>query len=125
MRNSNVVKAKGLQNWSLILMYVFWIGLAALAGLVAWQIYSTLIYLATLLLENPDLRPEEWNTYTISGLARLFLLVIGLLWLGFITFTERYLRLSQNLHHLWRRLGVLVAILLVLFFLAYGIFWIG
>jgi len=71
---------------------VFWLGLIVLATLTAFQVHVTLIAIALAVIENPSLRPLGWSTNTIYGLSRIFWLLLGILWLGWVMFTEGYLR---------------------------------
>lgn len=71
---------------------IFWLGLAVFATLTAFQIHSTLIALSLAVIENPSLRPLGWSTDTVYALSRVFWLVIGIFWLGWVMFTEGYLR---------------------------------
>lgn len=72
--------------------YALWLIMAALFVLVAYQIYSTLILLGILLVENPTTRPAGWNTGTMTALSRFLILVLGGTWLVVISLLEGYLR---------------------------------
>ncbi len=71
---------------------VFWLGLVVLATLTAFQIHVTLVAIALAVIANPSLRPLGWSTDTIYALSRIFWLLLGILWLGWVMFTEGYLR---------------------------------
>lgn len=75
---------------------VFWLGLAVLATITAFQVHGTLIVIALAVIENPSLRPLGWSTDTIYALSRVFWLILGILWLGWVMFTEGYL--SEGYH---------------------------
>lgn len=111
-------------NPAALAIYGYWLIAAILSAVVAWQLYSSLVYLFVLLLDNPDLRPLTWNSYTISGIARFLVLIIGIFWLGFISFFEYYFRVSSTSRDLNRRMAGVVAALAVLFGLSYLVFWI-
>jgi hypothetical protein len=83
--------------------FVFWIILAALAALVVFQLHATLIAIAIAVIENPGLRPPGWSTDTIYGLSRVFWLILGIFWLGWVMFTEGYLREGVNQKRLLKR----------------------
>ena len=90
---------------------VFWLGLVLLATLVAFQVHGMLVALALAVIENPSLRPPGWSTDTIFALSRVFWLILGILWLGWVMFTEGYLREGYQRHLLTRRIFLLVIIL--------------
>jgi hypothetical protein len=103
---------------------VFWIGLAILATLTAFQAHGTLIAISLAVIENPSLRPYGWTTNTIHALSRVFWLILGILWLGWVTYTEGYLREGYQrklLRHRTIRLTITLAAIyaacLLIFFL--------
>jgi hypothetical protein len=104
---------------------VFWLGLAVFATLTAFQVHGTLIALSLAVIENPSLRPLGWSTDTVYALSRVFWLVLGIFWLGWVMFTEGYLREGyqrQLLKNRTIRLAILLgaayaACLLMLFLL--------
>jgi len=71
---------------------IFWLGLVFLATLTAFQVHVTLVAIFLAVIANPSLRPLGWSTNTIYALSRIFWLVLGILWLGWVMFTEGYLR---------------------------------
>jgi uncharacterized membrane protein YadS len=95
--------------------FVFWIVLALLATLTGFQLHGTLIAISIAVIENPNLRPTGWSTATIHGLGRVFWLILGILWLGWVMFTEGYLREGKNRELLLRRAFILLLILGVLY----------
>ncbi len=105
------------------LIYGIWLVIVVLSALAAWQLFGGLTYLAALWLENPAWRPLDWNRFTISGLTRLLVPMIGIFWLGFLTFSERYLRVSPDRQTLGRRTRRLVGVLAAVILLSYLIFW--
>ena len=90
---------------------VFWLGLGIFATLTAFQIHGTLIAISLAFISNPSLRPLGWSTDTIYALSRVFWLVIGILWLGWVMFTEGYLREGYQRQLLKNRTLRLVIIL--------------
>ena len=70
--------------------YLFWLILAALGAVVAFQLQVTFVYLGLLLIQSP-LRPVGWNTSTLSGINRCGYVIFGLLWLGLAIYLEKYL----------------------------------
>ena len=82
---------------------VFWFVLAGLAILTVFQLHTTWIAIALSVIENTSLHPREWNTDTIHGLGRVFWLVLGILWLGWVMFTEGHLREGKDRKLLIRR----------------------
>jgi hypothetical protein len=71
---------------------LIWLGLAILATFTAFQIHATLIVISLAVIETPSIRPPGWSTGTTYALSRAFWLVLGILWLGWVMFTEGYLR---------------------------------
>ena len=104
---------------------VFWLGLTVLATLTAFQVHGTLIAISLAVIENASLRPLGWSTDTVYALSRVFWLILGIIWLGWIMFTEGYLREGyqrQLLKHRTIRLIIILAViyaacLLILFLL--------
>jgi hypothetical protein len=98
---------------------VFWLGLAVLATLTAFQIHGTLIAISLAVIDNPVLRPTGWSTDTVYALSRVFWLVIGILWLGWVMFTEGYLREGYQLQLLKHRTLRLIIVLGVAYVASY------
>jgi hypothetical protein len=99
---------------------VFWLVLAVFATLTAFQIYGTLIAISLAVIKNPSLRPLGWSTNTIHALSRVFWLVLGILWLGWVMFTEGYLREGyqrQLLKNRALRLLIILGATYLLFFI--------
>jgi hypothetical protein len=96
---------------------VFWVVLAALAAFVVFQIHATLIATSIAVIESPSLRPTGWSMATTHGLSRVFWLVLGILWLGWVMFTEAHLREGVNRQLLIKR----SVLLLVIVGVVYGI----
>jgi hypothetical protein len=90
---------------------VFWLGLGIFATLTAFQIHGTLIAISLIVIENPSLRPLGWSTGTVYALSRVFWLVLGILWLGWVMFTEGYLREGYQRQFLKKRTLRLLIIL--------------
>ena len=100
-----------------------WITLAALAALVAYQVYGTLLYVGLSVVQTPDLRPPGWNTATIYGLGRFLVLVLGICWLLTVSFLVGYLREGVELRRLWRRVAGSLLIGGVIYGLSAGALW--
>ena len=94
---------------------VFWLGLIILATFTAIQVHGTLIAISLAVIQNPSLRPPGWSTDTILALSRVFWLVLGIFWLGWVMFTEGYLREGYQRHLLKQRTIRLVIILAVIY----------
>ena len=93
---------------------VFWLGLSVLATLTVFQVHGTLIAVSHAVITNPSLRPLGWSTDTIYALSRVFWLLLGILWLGWVMFTESYLREGyqrQLLKHRTIRLIIILAVI--------------
>ena len=89
---------------------IFWIILMVAATLAAFQVHATLIAVSIAVIENPATRPTGWSMDTTFGLSRVFWLVLGILWLGWITFSEDYLREGKDRQLLLKRSSILVLI---------------
>lgn len=99
---------------------VFWSGLAVFATLTAFQIHGTLIAISLAVIENPSLRPLGWSTDTVYALSRVFWLILGIFWLGWVMFTEGYLREGyqrQLLKNRTLRLMIILGATYVIFFI--------
>lgn len=93
---------------------VIWLLFILLVTLTAFQVHGTLIAISLAIIENPNLRPLGWSTNTTYGLSRVFWLILGILWLGWVMYTEGYLREGYQLRILVRRsiqLGIILAVL--------------
>ncbi len=95
--------------------FFFWVALAALTGFVVFQLHATLIAISIAVIESPNLRPSGWSMDTTYGLSRVFWLVLGIIWLGWVTFTEGYLREGKIRQLLIKRTFILLAIVGVVF----------
>jgi hypothetical protein len=90
---------------------VFWLGLAVLATFIAFQVHGTLIAISLAVIKNPSLRPPGWSTDTIYALSRVFWLILGIIWLGWVMFTEGYLSEGHQRSLLIQRIFRLLVIL--------------
>jgi|GEM_PF-2024082 len=94
-----------LQTCTMITCYTAWLFLSALAGYTAWQIHLTLIYLLTLVVQNPALRPVGWNTGTVGLWSRLSIFLMGALWLVAVMMMEQGLNSSLKEKRLMVQIG--------------------
>lgn len=99
--------------------FIFWLALAVLVTLSAFQFHATLTAISISIIENPSLRPTGWTLDTVHGLSRVFWLILGIIWLGWIMYTEGYLREGKNQQHLISRFIRLLLILVVIYALNY------
>jgi len=77
-------------------IYGLWLLFAVFTGYAAFQLRATIYFLATLVLENPEIRPNYWTSGTVISLDRLVVVLLGILWLGVIIFSEGYFREAQE-----------------------------
>jgi hypothetical protein len=98
---------------------VFWIIVAVLAALTAFQLHANLILISMAIINNPTLRPTGWSTDTIYGLSRVFWLVLGIFWLGLVMYSERNLYEGKNQGQLLKRFTLLIIILGVIYGVSY------
>ncbi|MCB0062651.1 MAG: hypothetical protein KDE19_11070 [Caldilineaceae bacterium] len=80
-----------------------WLVLSILATVTAWQLHVTLLYLTTLLIQNPALRLPGWSMSTLVGVSKLSVLIWGSLWLIFVMYMEYQLRMAMREGRLWRQ----------------------
>jgi hypothetical protein len=118
---NDLMLAKTKSFFSNLSYFVFWLILAVLATLVAFQMHTTLVSISITVIENPAWRPTGWSLNTIYGLSRVFWLFIGILWLLWVMFTEAHLREGKNRELLLKRFGIFVGILAIIYALNYGI----
>lgn len=96
-----------------------WFILTILATVTAWQLHVTLLYLATLLIQSPNLRLPGWSMSTLVGVSKLSVLIWGSLWLIFVMYVEYQLRMAMREGRLWRQSVRYGMGLLVLYGVAY------
>jgi len=112
-----------LDNFLYILL---WLIFAVLVTLTLFQLHGTIIAIAVYVVNDPSLRPYAWNTGSVVLLNRLLWLIVGIIWLGWVTYTYEYLSegsrqkiLSKRSFRLLMVLGaVYLSSYLVLLFLA-------
>jgi hypothetical protein len=93
------------------LSYLFlWLIFAILITLTLFQVHATVVSVALAVVQTPSVRPMGWNTGTIYGLSRLLWLVLGIFWLGWVMFTDEYLREGRNRQLLLKRSSLLLLI---------------
>ncbi len=80
-----------------LIYLLFWLLSAILITLALFQLHATLIALALVIIETPSLRPTGWYIGTLYGVSRALWLILGMFWLGWVTFTEGYLREDADL----------------------------
>lgn len=73
-------------------LFGLWIILAILMALVAFQVHATLIFLGLKAVQYPAMHEVGWNTHTIHGLGRFLTLILGIVWLFFVTMLQESLR---------------------------------
>jgi hypothetical protein len=93
------------------LSYLFlWLILAILITLTLFQVHATLVSVALAVVQAPSVKSIGWNTGTIYGLSRLLWLVLGIFWLGWVMFTDEYLREGRDRQLLLKRSSLLLLI---------------
>ena len=97
---------------------LFWLLLAVLAAVTAWQWHVTLLYLARLLIDSPY-RPFGWSMGTLAAVSRFSILIFGSLWLIYVYYIEYQLREALKRQRLLRRGATYSAVLLALYAVAY------
>ncbi len=97
----------------------FWLISAVLITLTLFQVHATIIAIAVVVVDNPTLRPVGWNTGSIYGLSRLCWLILGIFWLGWVLFTEEYLREGKQFSLLKQRVIRLLIIIIAIYSTCY------
>lgn len=92
-------------------LFGLWVILAALLALVAFQMHATLIFLGLKAVQFPAMHEVGWNTHTIHGLGRFLTLILGIVWLFFVTMLQESLRDALREKKLKNLLVRIVAIL--------------
>jgi hypothetical protein len=100
-------------------VYLIWIGVAIMAAFTAFQLHATVLYVGILVVENPVLRPTGWNTGTVNALSRFTWLILGIIWLALVIFSESYLMDGVKGHTLRRRATRLVILVAAVYGLNY------
>ena len=75
-----------------LVWFGLWLLLAILAGLLAYQIYATVLLGGTALTAS-QFRPRYWDFTRIKWLGRFMSLVVGAGWIFFISFAESIMRI--------------------------------
>ncbi len=75
-----------LKNGSKLI--VVWLGLAFLAGVVAWQLYGFIISVGWAMTQSERFQRAGWNSYTLGLISKVAILVAGSVWLFYISFLE-------------------------------------
>jgi hypothetical protein len=104
---------------ALLEIYGSWLLLAVLGVLTAFQWRATLVYAGLRAVENPAVNRLGWNTATINGLNRFLVLVLGIIWLGVVTFLERYLREAHRQQQLRKQVLRILLFTGILYGLSY------
>ena len=108
-----------------VLYLLIWLLLAAFAGLTAWYLNLAILYLFALWIENPAWRPTYWTASSLVYINKISILVLGSIWLIFITWLEIALRNSALQDRLWKQAGKMGLILLALLAVSFAIFVVG
>lgn len=77
--------------WPEIEKYLWW---ALFVGVLAWafvQLYSLMLYVNLVWVNNETLRLPGWTSYTIHALTRMTGFTLGLIWLGLMVWAEQFL----------------------------------
>lgn len=99
--------------------YLFvWLASSALLTLALFQLHTTLILIALIIVDSPSLRPTGWNsTTTMYALSRALWLFLGMFWLAWVIFTEEYLR--EDIRLLKRRAIRLILVIGAFYLVSY------
>ena len=96
-----------------------WIVTAVLAALAAFQIHTSLMYIGTLVVKNPQLRPLGWSMDSLYGVSRVLWLLLGTVWLGVVMFLDGYYREGKEVQLLGRRVLIVVGGLAGIYIFSY------
>ena len=98
---------------------LLWLVSTILITLTLFEVHVALIAVALEVVDNPTLRPTGWSTDSIHNLGRLLWLILGIFWLGWVIFTEGYLREGQERQILGKRAIRLLLIMGAIYFSSY------
>ena len=101
-----------------------WLILSSIATLTIFQIHTIVLSIALRVVENPSTRPVGWSTDTIHGLSRIAWLILGILLLLWVVFTEEYLREGNRYRKLKKRATRLFLIIVTVYIVCYGILFV-
>ena len=96
-------------------LYGLWLVIVLLWTIVSLYLQRTLLIAGLWIIQSPGLRPTGWSTSTLAGINRCGYLILGIVWLGVVIFTERYLREGLAEGVLLVRAGRLLAIIAIVF----------
>jgi hypothetical protein len=104
-------------------LILVWLGLAFLAGVVAWQLYGFIINAGWAMTQWEWFQRFGWNSYTLGLISKMGVLVAGSSWLFYISFLESKVREWEQSHAVKRKFfqmaGILLASAIFLFLLGY------
>jgi len=98
---------------------ILWLISAVLITLTLFQMHGTIIAIAVVIVNNSTLRPVGWNTGSVYTLSRLFWVILGIVWLGSVVFTEEFLREGMQLGLLRQRVIRLLITIVVIYLVCY------
>lgn len=101
------------------LYILLWLIFAAIITLTLFQLHGTIIAIAVYVVNDPSLRPYAWNTGSVVLLNRLLWLIMGILWLGGVTFSYEYLSEGSQRNILTKRSFRLLMLLGVIYLSSY------
>ena len=104
-------------------IFMLWILLLGFAAFAAWMAHSSFIFVSTLIIKNPNLRPTFWSMDSLSGISRLSILLFGSCWLFFAMWSEHYLNEGSKEGTVTRRILRLVISIALIIAVAYGLLW--
>lgn len=115
------VISKLLQVLSSLGYFIIWLGLMALAALVVYQCFSTVLIGGVWLNESPY-RPRYWSSFRLKWLGRFMVLILGGAYIFFLSLLVNLLTEWQQQNRLiknaLRMAGILLTILAILFAIA-------
>jgi len=104
-----------------LLSLLVWLLLSVLIGFVGWQLHATLLTVVAAWLASDLPRPLGWATWTLAPISRASILVLGSGWLIGVLWLERDLGQQTFLRAFWRRVGKLLAWLIGVLGVCWGI----
>ena len=96
-------------------LYGLWLAIVLLWTIVSLYLQRTLLVIGLWVIQSPTLRPTGWSTSTLAGINRCGYLILGVVWLGVVLYTERYLREGMEDGVLLVRTGRLLVIIVIFF----------
>ena len=98
---------KTIREWSSQYGQIFlaWLLVASIFGLLMWQIYGLAMTGAWALIQSETFRPIGWSTATLRGVSRCVIPSAAMIWFAGIMYAWNRLEYDFGFPHFWTRVG--------------------